>query len=621
MKPLSLTSKNYGLFMPMFVVLCLVLSPFMVAEAAITEDFSGSMVVAYCTVKNGSCTFTLITNESKPKNPHVEMSLDKDFSRAKYIFALTKGSKNYEVTINSDEIEAGIYYWRVANSSANMILPEDGTRLEFGSLPAEDYSIKVDPNFYDDVELVNETELSLESVWLRTENNGNHIEWANAPYCGKQKIYYEPSADYTNNHGMIVRGNTIYISRGSHYVSNWNYDKEQVWIDRYDLTTGATLPMLRVRQDDGEDYPDGDLMTLIGEDADGTVYFTSSVVASNGNKIRLYTVDLDNVVTQDGYEVVLSHFENEFTIPTAPIYMRYSEVRGSIKSKNYYVWGVPGRDDGVLLMENLEVPVYRWQCDGATVSVKTGVIKNFSNTSADPKLHIDLMSPKVIPIDNDRFYFQSLTTDADVYFYPTLYSFPSNSDAECQLLTTMTEAPVSVQTSQTNSPLGVSMLSIDNSTVLAYSKRTGSSTSVQLVELTDDALSFSGVNPLWNLNPSGFSDYQIQGCNVVFLPDEDNSGSGDLITYVPNGGLGRYRLSVKGTTVGLADTFSESNIIVSGRNISLPVECKNVRVVDMSGRVNLQLERANNIDASSLSGGVYFITSPSLAKSHKIVLK
>ncbi|MCM1504965.1 MAG: T9SS type A sorting domain-containing protein [Muribaculum sp.] len=548
------------------------------------------------------------------------MSLDKDFSRAKYLFELSKSGKDYVAAISSDEVEAGTYYWRVADASGNMIIPEDGTRLDFGTLPVDAYSIKLDPSFYDDAELSNETELSLESVWLRSENNGNRIEWANAPYCGKLSIYMEPSTDYTNNHGMVVKGNTIYVARGTHNVSNWKYDRKQVWIDRYDLTTGVTLPMLRVRQDNGEDFTDGDLMTLLGNDSDGTVYFTSSIVASNGNKIRLYTVDLDNIVIQDGYEVALSHFENEFTVPASPVYVRFCEVRGSIKSKDYYLWGAPGWDNGNVRMESLEVPVYRWKCTGTSTSMKTAVIKHFSNTAADPKLYIELMSPKVIPVDDDRFYFQGLTSQADVYFYPTLYSLPLNNDTECQLITTLTEAPASVQTNMTNSPIGLSMFNIDGKSVLAYSKRSTMGTSVQLVELPENSRSFSNANPLWNINPSGFSDYQIQGCNVAFMPDEGSSAGGNLIVYVPNGGLGLYRLSVKGTTVGLDGTFGQDDISILGRIITFSHECHNVRVVDMSGRVNIHLDKTDSIDASSLSPGVYFVVSPSLTKSYKIIL-
>lgn len=585
---------------------------------------SGDLVTTYCDIKGDECRFTLVANSKKLKYPHVELSLDKDFSRVKYLFALKKGSLNYEYTLKSEDIEAGVYYWRAADATGAMVEPADGTRMEFGSAQPGEYSVKTDPTFYDDVELSDETELSLESIWLRTEKNDARIEWANAPYCGKMGIFYEPSTDYTNNHGMVVRGNTIYVSRGSYYVSSWKYDKKQVWIDRYDLATGATLPMLRVRQDSGDDYPDYDLMTLIGEDADGTVYFTSSIVWSSdgaaGNKIRLYTVDLDNVVTQDGCDVVLSKLEGEFTVPVTPDYMRYCMVSGSIKSKDYYLWGAAGSNDSEVRMNNLEVPVYRWHYVDGSVTVRSCKITDFSHSEVDPMLHVLLQSPKIVPVSEDKFYFQAIPAANDVLFSPTLYAVPEGSDNICQLQTSLTDAPKGMQNTLSDSPIGVSVVSVGGKPVLAYGRRNERGSSVQLAELPE-TFSFAGVKPLWNINPQGFSDTRIQGCNAAYIPDDGQTSDGRLVVYVPNGGLGLYKLSAKGTTVGIDEVEELSGLRVSGRTVYLPRKCADVRIVDMSGRDCLRIADSSVIDASALSPGVYFVVTPSLTKTHKIILK
>ena len=288
-------------------MLCLSIS----SNARITGDYSGGKISAtYCDISGDEYTFTIHPSSgAKLKKPHVMLSLDKDFSRIKYIFELSNKKSPYTVTVKSSDIESAIYYWRAADADGNMMVSSDGPMMTLGSKQPVEYDAKVDPTVYDNFSLADETELSLESVWLRTENNGNRMEWANAPYCGKTTIFKAPSEDYTDNHGVVVRNNVIYIARGTYNVSNWKYDKEQVWIDRYDLASGETLPMLRVRQDDGNDYVSTDLMSLIGEDADGTVYFTSSIVDDSGSKIQLYTVDLDNIVSKDGYDIALSHIE------------------------------------------------------------------------------------------------------------------------------------------------------------------------------------------------------------------------------------------------------------------------------------------------------------------------
>lgn len=602
----------------LLVMLCLSIS----SNARITGDYSGGKISAtYCDISGDEYTFTIHPSSgAKLKKPHVMLSLDKDFSRIKYIFELSNKKSPYTVTVKSSDIESATYYWRAADADGNMMVSSDGPMMTLGSKQPVEYDAKVDPTVYDNVSLADETELSLESVWLRTENNGNRMEWANAPYCGKTTIFKAPSEDYTDNHGVVVRNNVIYIARGTYNVSNWKYDKEQVWIDRYDLASGETLPMLRVRPDDGNDYVSTDLMSLIGEDADGTVYFTSSIVDDSGSKIQLYTVDLDNIVSKDGYEIALSHLEGEFTVPVAPKYMRFLIVRGSIKSGNYTLWGAEGKND-LEPLTTFEVPVYRWKVENGTTSVKAVKIKQFATVDVRNAYEVRIISPKVMPISDDMFYFHARPFESDVLFHPALYRVPSDNGDVCEMVTSLSDAGKSLHNTMAESPFGVSLMYVNDLPILAYGRRADQGSSVQLLEMSPMDMSFATAKPLWNINPDGFSKINVQGCNLVYIPDNENSPTGNLVVYVPNGGLGLYRLTAKGTTVGIDALFALTAVDVRGRVVTLPYECRDIRMVDMSGRTCLRFERGVSLDASSLSAGVYFIVSPTLDSPCKVLLK
>lgn len=622
MKILSPFRAKHGIVLSrsllLLVMLCLSIS----SNAKITGDYSGGkMAATYCDVSGDEYTFTILSSGgAKLKKPHVMLSLDKDFSRIKYIFELSNKKSPYTVTVKSSDIESATYYWRAADADGNMMVSSDGPMMTLGSKQPVEYVAKVDQTVYDNVSLADETELSLESVWLRTENNGNRMEWANAPYCSKTTIFKAPSEDYTDNHGVVVRNNIIYVARGSYNVSNWKYDKEQVWIDRYDLATGETLPMLRVRQDDGNDYVSKDLMSLIGEDADGTVYFTSSIVEDSGSKIQLFTVDLDNIVSKDGYEVVLSHLEGEFTVPVAPKYMRFLIVRGSVKSGNYTLWGAEGKND-LEPLPTFEVPVYRWKVENGATSVKAVKIKQFATVDVRNAYEVRIISPKVMPISDDMFYFHARPFESDVLFHPALYRMPSDNGDVCEMVTSLSDADKSLHNTMAESPFGVSLMYVNDLPILAYGRRADQGSSVQLLEMSPMDMSFATAKPLWNINPDGFSKINVQGCNLVYHPDNENSPTGNLVVYVPNGGLGLYRLTAKGTTVGVDTLSALTTVNVRGRVVTLPYECRDIRIVDMSGRTCLRFDQGVSIDASSLSAGVYFVVTPTLDSPCKVLLK
>lgn len=622
MEPLSPLHIRCGMSYRRIIILSILFMflPWLCVSAKVNGDYSGNFAQAYCKVKDDKCIFSLITKGKQSlRYAHVQLSLDKDFSRIKYIFEFPKKNTDlFEVTVSADQLVQGIYYWRVADATGQMIEPADGTMLEFGSARPEEYVVKVDNESYDDIMLSDDTELSIESIWLRTEKNGNHLEWSNAPFCSG-KIWYEPDTEHTNSHGMVVEGDVIYVARGSFNVPNWKYDKEQVWLDRYDLATGATLPMLRVRQDTGEDYPVADLMTLIARDADGTVYFTSSIISPSDNKICLYTIDLNNVVKKDGYDVVLSHLENEFTVPQNPDYMRFCMVYGSIKSKDYYFWGASNSPKNTAF-KDLTSSVYRWRVSGNDVKVSTGMITQFVADGENPDYDSPFVSPKVIPIGENKFYFHvhPFYSYPEFYqFHPALYSFPESCDGECELLSPMT---ASMHDTQPDYPFGVSLLNIGNSQVLGFGRMKDVGSSVQLIELPKETLDFKEARPLWNINPVGFSKLAVQGCNLEYLPDGDDSLDGRMLVYVPNGGMGLYRLTAKGTTVGIDSPTDGGGIVVAGRTVILPYECGDVKVVDISGRVCARLRESSSIDLSGLPAGIYLITSNSLTKAYKVVL-
>lgn len=246
MNTFSPLSVNRGAVLIRMSVLFFVVFCFSTSHAKVNKDYSdGVLLYCECNESDNGYIFGLAVTK-RVTVPYVEFSLDKDFSRIKYAYQLNaKEDKYYEVEIPSSDIENNTYYWRVADKDKRMIPGDKNGMVTFGTKSVEDYSIKTDPSVYGKMDFGDESELEIESIWLRSELNGNRLEWANAPYCSTKLFPEINSSEYANNHGLVVRGNTIYIARGTFNVSAWNYDKEQVWLDRYDLTTGETLPMLR----------------------------------------------------------------------------------------------------------------------------------------------------------------------------------------------------------------------------------------------------------------------------------------------------------------------------------------------------------------------------------------
>lgn len=621
MNTFSPLSVNRGAVLIRMSVLFFVVFCFSTSHAKVNKDYSdGVLLYCECNESDNGYIFGLAVTK-RVTVPYVEFSLDKDFSRIKYAYQLNaKEDKYYEVEIPSSDIENNTYYWRVADKDKRMIPGDKNGMVTFGTKSVEDYSIKTDPSVYGKMDFGDESELEIESIWLRSELNGNRLEWANAPYCSTKLFPEINSSEYANNHGLVVRGNTIYIARGTFNVSAWNYDKEQVWLDRYDLTTGETLPMLRIRLDSGEDFPDNDLMTMIDEDKDGTVYFTSSIVKTSGTTIRLYTVDLANIATADGYEVAYAHFERDFTIPVKPEFMRFLKVSGSIRGNSYTLWGAPGELATEQEFDKVNIPIYRWKVENNIVTLKKSSLTQVDYLKLDEVLNrFTATSPKLLPISEDLFYFHSALRYHYSILYPTLYKFVP--DGDCELVSSMAELDGSLRNTYAHVPLGMSIAMIGETPVFAYGRKSGTEvSSMQLLELKSGDYLFKNSKPLWHLNQSGFAKLNIQGCDLKYLPDAPDSKSGNLVAYMPNGGMGLYRLTEKGTTVGIEKNHNPIEVRLESCSIIFSDECRNVRVVDLSGRVCMSLAKASMIDLSSLSKGTYFIISQNLAKPHKIFI-
>lgn len=615
-----------------------------------TAIFAQSFTVTANVDESGNAVFSIKKGTSSASATlsgcgFIQLSKFNDFRSTDYIkrftnngTSITNSAKEF-LTIESSEIENGEYYWRVfyLKSDNNNKVPYFNSKtITFGSKETASTQSAEDNTVYDDVKLNDNIELSLEPVWLRSNISGapltaNYYINPTATYPNLLKTETASFVPYTN--GMVVRNNIIYTPCGAANPINWNFEKTQLELNRYNLLTGEPLETTVIVSSEGV-FDGQSAMSLLGEDANGTIYFTTCQFESdNLSRVYLYTITLPDDSESDN-PTLTATLQADFSMGNTDLSTKNSYifvVEGSIADKNYTLWGSSSSDKSSS-GNNLNDVVYRWVVDGKNTEFEYAFITEADITSTE-KSYANGLS-RITPLGNNNIYYHSIRKDDnDCSIVPGLYSFDAENHT-CKRISSANEIANTDFTQNEISVLGICHSYFETRPIVAFGQTSDNSSHIAISELTDaDGMSFKDANLLWTLNQDGFSTNMQQGCDLKIIdlmatfadeapsPSEDTPSSKLLLAYLPNGGMGLYNLTAVNTT-GIDDVAADATqqFVLQGRTLFTTANTQ-CTLTDIAGRQFVYTPSDSCIDLNALSAGLYILQLEGQTQAHKIVLR
>lgn len=586
----------------------------------------------FYSIKDIGDKYEIVVVFNDTKGFYLELSKYKDFSRIHYSTGINANAtlgKQYNIKIDKADLYASGSYLRIRDTQNNTFAYPDSPKMIKGTRQPDDTKGVKENAVYEDFVIDENTSLQLKPVWYRSYNTNNRIYkcWDMSPT--------KDSIAVTFNHGMAIRDSIIYISRGSLDVSAWRESREHVWLDRYNLYTGEEMEILRVKAPGGT-YPDANnnVMGWIREDEDSTVYFTSSTFKSleSPESITLYTVDLNDIdpattsITAD--EVRKFAFEKKDSMENVAFYT----VKGSIKKKDYTLWGSGTIASGVA-PSKIRMRVKQWTVKNSSITTRYSHITkaSFVLSTTDPDTGREHKTTgllgKVYPLDNEYFYYHNVDYNGeDLIYSPMLYKF--NPKRCCELVGSLENYPDELVNKIPSRTSGIAMFDIAGTHFLAYGVGTTEpekqSSSVQIVATPDYKDDFSNHRPAWQIGKkTGFSSLKYQGLEVKYLPDANPKTGGRLLVFVPRGGLALYRVNVLSSVVGISDNIaSEITADYYGGALHLSDAVTGAQIYDITGKlIETNPTNTDYIPMSHLTRGIYIVKLPNENRTFKIAVK
>lgn len=585
------------------VALALLAAPVLSADAAVNATVAFS---------DGKYRFT-VTGVTTSDDIHLQLSQYPDFYKTISSTLAYKNSPTRTAAVTPSNIDEGQYYWRVRyveGTAVRFFTPADNTPLSF-TKPRAEVPEATDATVFAPATLADGTELTLTSVWMRSHNTSNPL------YKSVDRPGHSNATDATFDHGFVIKGGVIYISRGSLGATGWESDRTRVWLERYDLLTGAEMAPLRVYAPKGEEYPSKQVMEWIRADDDGTVYFTTASL-NNYQGIRLYTVDLDGVTADTEAVTATEALDVAHTETQSP---ELVTVSGSINSGDYRMWWAVDDLSNLAPDRDYRCPVWRFTVEGGRVtSRERSDITSVPFPEGERPGAIQGFTFKIYPVDDTRFYMHGHSNDDMAALPPALYRFEAGG--ECELLGHYGSRPDILAPSLTRVS-GVAPLEVAGKSMLVLGTPTDKGSSVTVMGLDTPQSDISTHTALWRPGEAtGFSTHRLQGCGAQYIPDANASTGGLLAVHVPNGGLGLYRVDTKSTVVGLADP-AEPPVTARYADGALRA-CRPVtapRVTDLAGRTVASAPGVTDtLPLPALAPGLYLLTSPELPAALKFIV-
>lgn len=569
---------------------------------------------------------------------YVQLSKHSDFRTSAYLerftnkgTPLTSSFKSF-YTINATDIEPGEYYWRVfyLNSQSANKQPFTGSKtIDFGKKEVEPKpETATDNTVYEDAELSNNITLSLEPVWVRSDVSGTPLPWNETIPVKTSRPIKPTNFAYTPySHGMVVRDNVIYIARGSFAPLNWNFNQNQLELDRFDLTTGHQLEQLIVTSDGG--FYGKSAMGLLGEDSDGTIYFTTTETNNTGlfSSVFLYTVDVADADPSQA-TTVEAKFQREFSVPTEILSIKNCHlltVEGSILNKNYMLWGSSPNETSTKDGKASD-NIFRWTVEEKNVSFEYATLSEAVFAVSDNN-YLGRLT-RVTPLGNDYVYYHSIANDdISCSLVPSLYKFNADNHT-CQLLSSASDIEGTQFKQQNHSVLGITRTTFEERPIIAFGQTSEKGSHLAIAEITDaDDMSFSDAKLLWVLNPDGFSLNPQQGCDVRFVNstmsfDAESPANNFMFAYMPNAGMALYNVSSTNTTgIDLVYDNEECSPKIIGRVLYTGITEGSCTITDMAGRTLLTAPCGAPVSLEELPVGPCILTFSESPSVHKLILE
>ncbi len=567
---------------------------------------------------NGSYVFSCY-GETGPIS--LQLSLYPDFSRATTatMKQTTENRLRHTMTLMPANLTSGRYYWRVINFATGSYAPakDKWTYFDFTGTAKEnipDLTLK-DETVHDTFKPDTDTDIDITSLWLRSFNLKNNIfKSIDHPNSNKAETCE------TYNHGAVVRDGTIYISRGSLSTSGWVLDKTRVWLERYDLKTGKEHKLLLVRTPGGGDYPSKEVMPWIREDADGTVYFTTSRL-NNGapRRVTLYTVELDGITTAT--DEVTAREIKTLTLPEGFDQGGFFTVDGSIASGEYTLWSIP--ENSYVDTEATDFTVHRWNIKGSSVKHSKASMPDIKWLTPDLNHFNGFGMPRVYPVNDEYFYMHTgRTAPSEATMSVMLCRFIDG--AECEVVSSFDDSGATVPATAHGSA-GLSMFEIAGNKLIAYGvAKEKDNTVMQIVATPTYISNFKEHKTVWRLcDDKGMSTNAFQGCDVKYLPGTTDGEGGMLLLYAPNAALGLYKVDVDSRSTGITTTEADTpaGVRYSAGSIIADREIDGFTMYDLGGHiVASHTGRGTHFDISDTAPGCYIIKITGCRTAVKILV-
>ncbi len=591
-----------------FLVLSIVMS--LLSNAAITQaNMSPST--------NGSYVFTCYGEDGQIS---LQLSLYPDFSRATTA-KMIQASDNrlrHTMTLKPSHLTSGRYYWRVINFATGSYAPQKDkwTYFDFTGTAKEnipDLTLK-DETAHETFKPDTDTDINITSLWLRSFNLGNNIfKSIDHPNSNNAQI------NETYNHGAVVRNGIIYINRGSLSTSGWVLDKTRVWLERYDLKTGKEHKLLLVRAPGGGDYPAKEVMPWIREDADGTIYFTTSRL-NNGapRRVTIYTIDLDGI-TADTDEVTAREIKT-LTMPEGFDQGGFFTVDGSIASGEYTLWSIP--ENFYVDTKATGFTVHRWNIKGSSVKHAKASMPDIKWLTPDLNDFNGFGLARVYPVDDEYFYMHTgRTAPAGPTMSVMLCRFIDGG--ECEVISSFDDSGDAVPPTAHGSA-GISMFEISGNRFIAYGvAKEKDNTVMQIMATPSYTSNFREHRTVWRLcDDKGMSTNAFQGCDVKYLPGSTDGKGGMLLLYAPNAALGLYNVDVDSRSTGIEATQADTAVIrYCAGSIIADREIDGFTMYDLGGHaVASRTGRGTHFDISDMAPGIYIIRTNGSLTSVTIIV-
>ena len=494
----------------------------------------------------------------------LEISTSADFETVKYTQTLTTNS--HEMTISL--LGKGTFYWRVTTagkyltSTVSDVATFNITKITIGSLEPG-YKMMVDK---DNSSYAMVGDMKVNSIWFRSvDSNYDNIVLEN-----------------TLNRSFCIGDDYVYMAGRSANSSN-----ASIYLRKFDHKTGEIVSDLVLSNDGKVGYYS---CNNVVRDSEGNICMANMTINASNYSLKMWLVDTETgelTLKADVTPSVSSSARLDHISVTGDVAAGNFKLYTAIKDSKYVV---------------------RWTYEnGEKVNEETCTLQSMYPASST-SLHT---APRVFPIDDDNFFVNGGTS------HLTKYAFASKAT----MLDSFGNNPTLAPKGFVGNGGTFFTLNGTNYVVYPYSSYDTGGYTFNVVK-TDDDMSFSSMELMWELPQDGLGDVEnsTYQAEAAYLPI--NAGSGILYLFVPNNGICAYEI-VDTSVSGIEDiTVNECTMTIAGNAVKFGSIAEDVKVFNLTGAVVASENNVSLVELN-LSAGVYVVSAVINGKTiaQKIIIR